>query len=489
MNSPLEERRQSLSRLAEGEIDLLIAGGGIVGAGIARDAAMRGLSVVIVDERDIAFGTSSRSSRLLHGGLRYLAQGRIGLVREASIEKQVVQRIAPHISRPLPFVFPTYRTEPWPLWKLSIGVRVYDLLCGGRNFGRSSTLSAREATEAVPGLRADGLTGAVRYFDGLTSDARLVTDTLRAAANAGAIVLNYCALRAAQRSGSLWDCHVEDTHAGAGLRVACRTIANAAGPWAPALSPDIVLRLTKGVHLVMDASRLPVSEAVVLAEGSRILFVIPWGRRVILGTTDTDYQGSLEDVAVDEEDESYILGVANSCFPDARLGAGDVLSAWAGVRPLLADPKGGPSDISRSHKITSPRPGWWNVAGGKLTTYRLMAEQAVDQIMRFLGRSRVPCQTARLPLLEPADTAFSGILPPAASREAVQHFCHREWALHLDDVMIRRSSWHYYDDCPGATVAAWMGDEVGWDKTETAREIDRYETAAAAGRKGTSTHA
>jgi len=176
------------------ELDVLVIGGGIVGAGVARDAAMRGLSVGLVEQHDLAFGTSSRSSRLLHGGLRYLAQGHIGLVWEASREKRVLHRIAPHLAEPLPLVFPTYRGAGWPLWKMRIGVKLYDLLCGGRNLGPSSSLSRSKLLEHLPDVNPENLTGAVRYYDGLTNDARLVLDTLRSAAEQGATILNYSRL-------------------------------------------------------------------------------------------------------------------------------------------------------------------------------------------------------------------------------------------------------------------------------------------------------
>ena len=177
-----------IASLAAETWDALIVGGGIVGAGVARDAAMRGLRTALVEQHDFAFGTSSRSSRLLHGGLRYLAQGRVGLVREASVEKRILHRIAPHLSAPLPFLFPTYRHTPWARWKLSVGVRLYDLLCGQRNLGPCSTLSATELLDKLPGLSRRNLTGGVRYYDGLTCDARLVIDTLQSAARHGAIV-------------------------------------------------------------------------------------------------------------------------------------------------------------------------------------------------------------------------------------------------------------------------------------------------------------
>src|SRR6266567_5221285 len=191
----------------ETPLHLLVIGGGIVGAGIARDAAMRGLRVGLIEQHDFASGTSSRSSRLLHGGMRYLAQGRLGLVREASIEKKTIHHIAPHLAEPLPFIFPTYAgNRDWVLWKLKVGVKIYDLLCGGRNLGKSTWLSPDDTLAKVPELRADGLKGAVRYFDGFTNDARLTLDTLRSAAKHGALLLNYCKFEKAEFANGEWRC-------------------------------------------------------------------------------------------------------------------------------------------------------------------------------------------------------------------------------------------------------------------------------------------
>src|SRR4051794_16072156 len=194
MKLPMPPRHEQIANIGSGILDVLVVGGGIVGSGIARDAALRGLRVAVIDKHDFAFGTSSRSSRLLHGGLRYLAQGRIGLVREASVEKVIISRIAPHLAAPLPFIFPTHRSTEWKRWKLAIGVKAYDLLCSGQNLGKSEVLSHDETLAKLPALQSKGLTGAVRYFDGLTNDARLVLDTIRSAAAAGATVCNYLGL-------------------------------------------------------------------------------------------------------------------------------------------------------------------------------------------------------------------------------------------------------------------------------------------------------
>lgn len=453
-----------------------------MGAGVARDAAQRGLRVALLDQHDFAYGTSSRSSRLLHGGLRYLAQGRIRLVREASLEKRIISRIAPHLSQPLPFIFPAYRGGELPLWKLRVGVRVYDLLCSGRNLGRASTLDAATVVAKLPGIGREGLVGAVRYFDGFTNDARLVLDTLTSAARAGATLLNYAKLHHSERAAGFWRCEVQDQVSGSSLSVKARVIVNAAGPWADLLPHSKVkLRRTKGAHVVIDRSRLPVEEAVVLTEGSRILFVIPWGKRIILGTTDTDFSGAAEDVRTDREDIDYILRVADEVFPHARLTDADVISFWAGLRPLIAGGDSKPSDISRSHEIRRPHEGWFDVAGGKLTTYRLMGEQMTDRLIDELHAQRRTrsCRTADESLLPANDPAlrFSAIIPPPVSQEAVEHFCHSEWPEHLDDVMLRRSSWGYYaHDIAGIVqqVARWMSASLGWDAKRTQAEIDRF---------------
>jgi len=477
--SPTESRQAALRQLADSTFDVLVIGGGIVGSGVARDAAMRGFRTALVEQGDFASGTSSRSSRLLHGGIRYLAQGRIALVREASSEKVVIGHIAPHLAEPLAFIFPTRKGTPWSLWKLAIGVKLYDLLCAMRNFGRSSVFGRAKTSEVLPGLSTQNLTGAVRYFDALTNDARLVLDTLRSAVAHGAVAVNYLQLVEATRSGDTWQCKLKDIESGEVLQVSTRTIVNATGPWSDKLPHSHTsLRLTKGIHLVIDRNRLPVPDAVVMAEGERILFAIPWGERVILGTTDTDYDGPLSEPTCDETDIQYVLDVTNATFPGANLKTTELVSHWAGLRPLVADPNGNPSDISRRHEVKMHEPGWWDVTGGKLTTYRLMAEEAVTAIAKFLKTNHKQCETAREPLLAPSETTgISGIVPPPVSETLVKHFCRNEWARHLADLMIRRTSWRHYrhDHIEVADrVARWMAAELGWDEARIQSEITAY---------------
>jgi glycerol-3-phosphate dehydrogenase len=472
-------REAKLAALQERPLDVLVVGGGIVGAGVARDAAMRGLRAGLVEQHDFASGTSSRSSRLLHGGMRYLAQGRLGLVWEASREKSVLREIAPHLSQPLQFIFPTRKASGWPRWKLGFGVKVYDLLCGVGKGGGSGSMGVDETLRRVPGLDANRLTGAVRYHDALTNDARLVLDTLRAAVRHGAIASNYLRMVDAAPDGSLWRCEVEDLTTKAAFTLRSRAVVNATGPWSDRIPHSTTsLRLTKGVHLVVDRARLAVGDAVVLAEGNRILFVIPWGERVILGTTDTDYHGPLENPPCDDEDVAYILDVVNGAFPAAKLGRGDIVSTWSGLRPLVADSRGNPSDISRRHKIAMSHSGWWDVTGGKLTTYRLMAEETVDSIVKHLGMKTPPCQTAKTALANGSrGDSLSGVLPPPVSAAAVAYYCHEESARRLDDVMIRRTSWRHYHHNHlelAKNVAAWMAAELSWNDAEVAAELERY---------------
>jgi glycerol-3-phosphate dehydrogenase len=325
------------------------------------------------------------------------------------------------------------------------------------------------------------LNGAVRYYDGLTNDARLVLDTLRSAARYGALLLNYTKFKNAQFTSGEWKCELEDHEKAEGPRyfVRARAIVNATGPWADGLQHSAVkLRLTKGIHCVVEKNRVPVPDAVVMTEGKRILFAIPWGDRTILGTTDTDYRGSMDRVHADEADIAYVVKIVNQHFPGAKLTSQDVISTWAGLRPLIADPNGKPSDISRSHQIKSPEPYWWDVAGGKLTTYRLMAEQAVDQIVKKLNLSAKTCRTAKEPLLPQNEVnGLSGITPPKFTRNTVEHQCRSEWAVHLDDVMVRRTSWHYYfrdAEKRAGQVADWMAEIQNWSAAEKETELQRY---------------
>jgi glycerol-3-phosphate dehydrogenase len=474
-------RKTALAGASGGVFDLLVIGGGITGAGIARDAALRGIKVALIERHDFAFGTSSRTSRLLHGGIRYLAQGKIRLVREASVEKTILHRIAPHLAEPLPFIFPAYReASDWPFWQLRIGVKIYDLLCGGKNLGRSGTLSSAEVARRIPQLNCNGLLGAARYFDGFTQDARLTLDTLRSAEAAGARLLNYAQFEKAEEFTDGFKARIFDVEGSRTFMIESRAIVNATGPWSEELpGSKVQLRLTKGIHLVFARNKLPIEEAIVITEGARVLFLIPWGERLIVGTTDTDYSGAPENARSEPADVDYLLKAVQSHFPGAVLGKEDIVSSWAGVRPLIADSRRGPSDISRSHQIRQSHPRWWDVAGGKLTTYRLIAEQTVDEVAALLGKKEAPCVTSRQELLPAEKTrGISQIVPPPFSSALVEHFCAHEWARHLDDVMIRRSGWHHYDGGERSLECAeCMAEFLRWIKDEIEREMVRSREA------------
>lgn len=308
-------------------------------------------------------------------------------------------------------------------------------------------------------------------------------DTVRSAAACGATVRTYTRLESATPLGDRWTCQLRDTLSDTTFTVSTRTVVNATGPWTESLPQSSVrLRLTKGIHLVVAQDELPLPDAVVMAEGDRILFGIPWGDRVILGTTDTDYEGSLEHIAVEPKDIDYVLEVANAAFPAARLDRTKIISFWAGVRPLVFSGRGGPSDISRAHEIRMPQPGWIDVAGGKLTTYRHIGQQVVDRAVSYLGRPCAACRTAEEPLLpSEAVAGVSGILPPEVSPQVVQHYCSEEWAVHLDDLMLRRTGWHYYHRNAqeiAQQVGGWMAEIYGWDAATQAAELARYRQAA-----------
>ena len=362
-----------------------------------------------------------------------------------------------------------------------IGVRLYDLFCRKHNEGRSSNLSTSDLARLLPQLDLDQSSGGVRYFDHFTNDARLVMDTLKSASDHGATLCNYMRLTGAIRNEDGWSCELENRLTGEIQAIQCRGIMNASGVWSPELAQSKVqLRPTKGVHLVINRKRLEVPSAVVLTDESRVLFLVPWGDRTILGTTDTDYSGSLENPVCDTDDLEYILANVRAYFPRANIQKSDVLSTWAGIRPLVADSHGNPSEISRRHEIHMAEPGWWDVTGGKLTTYRLIAEQAVDSVVRHLDVPAKTCATATSPLLRnaPHKTAYSGCRPPEVTRELVEYYVAHEWAVHLDDVMIRRSSWCHYLEDPlhvAKDVSAWMAKPLGWSSDQQAKELARYE--------------
>jgi glycerol-3-phosphate dehydrogenase len=385
-----------LVRLGSEEFDLLVIGGGINGAGIARDAALRGLRVALIEKGDFASGTSSRSSKLIHGGLRYLELGDFRLVREACLERDRLRRyVAPHLVKPMPFLFPVYRGDPVGIFRLEVGMWVYDLLAAFRNIKMHRLLSPKRVAALEPGLRQAQLKGAELYYDCATDDARLTLETILGASGAGAVVANYVRLlELVKDGGQVAGAEIRDERSDGRYTIRARVVVNATGPWVdevrrlddPAVTP--CLRLTKGVHIVVPRSRVDNRFAVVLRapRDHRILFVIPWDDRTLIGTTDTDFTGSPDTVSVDTEDVEYLLDAVNVFYPDARLVPGDIVGSFAGLRPLVApEDARNPSAVSREDRILRSPSGLVTLAGGKLTTFRTVAATVTDHVISRLG--------------------------------------------------------------------------------------------------------
>ena len=350
------ERQTMLRRLSSETFDLVVIGGGITGTGVAREAARRGLRTALVEQRDFAWGTSSRSTKLIHGGLRYLRNYEFGLVRESVVERQHLLRMAPHLVHPLPFVLPVYAGDPDPLWMLKLGLMLYDWFSGPGTAIRHRILRGAAVHQWEPLLSGEGLVGGGVYMDCTTDDARLVVEVLQSAVQWGAAAANYLAVTAFVRDGQgrLEAVEVQDTISGDRFAVRAKRVLSACGPWADAVrrmddpqAPPL-LRLTKGVHITVARERLPLRAAVTMRGlDGRIMFAIPSGAFTYLGTTDTDYTGAPEDVAVEASDVDYILAAARRNFPGQRLTRDDVVSAWAGLRPLVRSQAADPSAVSR----------------------------------------------------------------------------------------------------------------------------------------------
>lgn len=384
------------------QYDIAIIGGGITGCGAARDAALRGLKVILFERGDIASGTSSRSSRLIHGGLRYLEHYRFGLVHESVAQRWELMRVAPHLVRPLEFYFPVYKGEKPALWMMNLGTWLYSLLSAFRTPGPRTSANAAATIRAIPGLRPDGLLGAAAYFDCSTNDARLTLETAREAAELGATILPYSIVKACRDDDKGLALTIDDLLTGGDFAIRAKTAIVAAGPWTdPILElacPGTVkwLRPTKGVHLVFRSDRLPIAASVVMKsiqDDGRVTFAIPWGTHTYVGTTDTDHPDPEAAPCVTAADVRYMLDITNHYFPHAHLESADVCSVWAGLRPLVAphdevDPEEpvDPSDVSREEKYETYRERYVAVAGGKLTTYRVMARHVVDRCARLLSR-------------------------------------------------------------------------------------------------------
>ena len=396
-----------VARLGSESFDVAIIGGGINGAAIARDAAMRGLSVALIDKGDFAGATSSRSSKLIHGGLRYLPQGHLRLVYQALRERERLRRLtAPHLVRPIHFLMPFFRGRRPGRHVIALGLALYDLMAWTPRAERHRRLTAAQVKLLEPGLRADGLTGGAGYYDGTGDDARLTLENVLDAAYHGAVTLNYVAVEAFTAARPLRALTVRDQVDNTVINVTARSIVNAAGPWVddlrriddPACPP--IVRLTKGVHLIVAVARLPVRNPLVLTDhDGRIVFLMPHDGYVLIGTTDTNFAGDRDQVAVEPADVAYLLDVINDALPGTALVAGDVAYGFAGLRalPRMAG-DASPSSVSREELIVASPSGMITVAGGKLTTHRAIAEEVVDRLVRDFALPARSCATRTLPL-------------------------------------------------------------------------------------------
>ena len=439
---PPPSRAATLRRLADETFDVLVVGAGATGAAVARDAALRGLRVALCDRGDIAGETSSYSSKLIHGGIRYLENGHLHLVFEALTERRRLMATAPHLCRPVEFILPVWKGQDPSLAKLSIGVALYDALALFRSPVHSRRLNPQVLHDLAPVLRSEGLKGAIGYIDCQTDDSRLVLETALDAEAAGAAVATYVeviappaprrshlhVVKAIDRARRPHHGSAHDRHSPADeFSIAAHAVVNATGPFSDAFRGDApVLRPTLGVHIVADAARLPTGGRAFVVRSprdGRIMFVLPAGARTIVGTTDTDWPrrpAPGDPIEAAAADVDYLIESVAHNFPGAQLRSDDVLSTYAGLRPLLASDDSSPSATSREHAIWVDRSGLLSVAGGKLTTMRRMGEDVVDRLIELLqsrgfDRAVGPCLTRTRPL--PGGASPANLGPTASVHE------------------------------------------------------------------------
>ncbi len=405
---PTTDRESNIARLRSETFDVAIIGGGITGAAIARDAAMRGLKTALLDKGDFACATSSHSSKLIHGGLRYLPQGQLGLVYRALRERERLRHLtAPHLVRPIRFLFPFYDSRRPSRIAVSAGLILYDLFALTPSPERHRRLNHHQVSQYEPTLKREGLLGGVTYLDAKGDDSRITLENVLDAAYCGAVAANYVAVtelgRTKDRLRTLW---VRDIESGERFEIRTHVIVNATGPWADQIrrmddeTCRRLVRLTKGAHLVVDSSRLPLQNSLVLTdEQGRIIFLIRYDHCVLIGTTDADFSGSADDVRVDTADADYLLHAVNDHFPGVHLRYRDITACFAGLRSLPMSKHFHPSDVRRDVIIEVSPSGLLTVAGGKLTTHREIAVRAVNCVTRILryGRSRSPTASTPLP--------------------------------------------------------------------------------------------
>ncbi|MCW2811033.1 MAG: glycerol-3-phosphate dehydrogenase [Friedmanniella sp.] len=540
LSSPLDPsyRAEALRRLASEELDVLVIGAGVTGAGCALDAVTRGLKVGLVEARDFAAGTSSRSSKLFHGGLRYLEQLNFHLVFEALKERRLaLTTLCPHLAKPVPFLYPLRRPVLDRAYA-GLGIGVYDVMGAGRGVPHHLRHQGRRKTlEMFPSANREALTGSIKFYEGQVDDARHTMMIARTAAHFGALtatstrVIGF--LREQDRVAGV---RVRDLESGQEFEIRAKETINAAGVWIDEIQQMVGgrgqfrVRASKGVHIVVPRNRINSSAGLITQTEKSLLFIIPWGSHWIIGTTDTDWDLDLAHPAASQADIDYILAHANGLLADP-LTREDVVGVYAGLRPLLAGEEESTSQLSREHAVASPVPGLTMIAGGKYTTYRIMAKDAVDSVVHNLNRVVPPSCTENVPLLGadgyhalwngrellaqrvglrvaelehllnrygslvaeifPLLEADPGLARPLDSAgeylkvEAVYAVSH-EGALHLDDILARRTriSIECWDrgEAAAAEVAALVAPVLGWDRATIDREVEHYLLRVAAER-------
>ena len=405
-------RTTTLAELQNQEFDLLVIGGGATGTGIALDAASRGLKTALVEKRDFASGTSSKSTKLIHGGLRYLQQFDIALVRETGTERAIVHRIAPHIVLPEKMLMPIVKGGKYGYWMASFGLKVYDILANVKGDDRRKMLSKKQSLAKEPLLGKDNLKGGVFYAEYRTDDARLTIELLKTATRHGALAANYCkVVDFTYANGKVNGTVVQDELTGNQFNIKAKKVVAAGGPWVDNLrKKDNSLKgkrlhLTKGVHIVVPHEKFPLKHTIYFdVPDGRMIFAIPRGRTTYIGTTDTDYKADLNRVVATKADAEYIMNSVNSIFPDVNLVLEDLESNWAGLRPLIHEDGKSPSELSRKDEIFVSPKGLIAIAGGKLTGYRKMAQRIVDLVLKQFSKTEKrafkKCQTRKIALTE-----------------------------------------------------------------------------------------
>jgi glycerol-3-phosphate dehydrogenase len=526
-------REAALTTLAEQELDVLVVGGGVVGAGTALDAVTRGLTTGLVEQRDFASGTSSRSSKLIHGGLRYLEMLDFGLVREALEERGLLlTRLAPHLVRPVPFLYPLTH-HAWERPYVGAGLALYDAMAmaGKYDMGvpRHRHLTRRGALRLAPDLRPDALTGAIRYYDAQVDDARLVVTIARTAAGHGAHVASRTKVVGFLREGErVTGARAVDLETGCEITIRARVVVNAAGVWTNDIQElvggrgALSVQASKGIHLVVPRDRIRFETGLIMRTETSVLFVIPWGRHWIIGTTDTPWDLDKAHPAASRTDIDYLLGQVNTVLREP-LGHEDVEGVYAGLRPLATGESEPTSRISREHTVVAPVPGLVMIAGGKLTTYRIMARDAVNAAVHSLHAS-VPASVTDVVRLAGADGfetrtnqkaalaraaglhearldhllgRFGGLVDEVLAliaerpdlreplegtedylRAEVVYAVTHEGARHLDDVLTRRTRISIETFDRGVTAArpaaVLMAGALGWDQARLDDEVDHY---------------